>query len=203
MPYVYRHIRLDKNEPFYIGISLGNDPSYKRAYFKRKRNIIWNRIVNKSDYRVEIIFEDDCQEVIKEKEKEFIALYGRIDKGLGTLCNMTDGGDGTIGREVEDHVREAVRNASRNRPTSQKQKQVVGDRYRGKSGILHNRSKPVYCKEDDLYFGSTSELSKNLGINPGTVRYYINNNKKYKNKSYVYCKKEEIILERLHFEVKI
>ena len=29
MAYLYRHIRLDKNEPFYIGI--GSDTNFKRA----------------------------------------------------------------------------------------------------------------------------------------------------------------------------
>jgi hypothetical protein len=33
MAYVYRHIRLDKNEPFYIGV--GSDSNYSRAFTKR------------------------------------------------------------------------------------------------------------------------------------------------------------------------
>jgi hypothetical protein len=92
--YVYRHIRLDKNEPFYIGI--GNKVNYARAYEKdpSKRNIIWNRIVSKSDYEVDIIFDELTKDEASEKEKEFISLYGRIDLETGFLCNMTDGGDG-------------------------------------------------------------------------------------------------------------
>ncbi len=105
MPYVYRHIRLDKNEPFYIGLSLKDDNSYSRAYSKKRRNVIWNRIVNKSEYKVEILFEDDSPEVIKEKEKEFILLYGRIDLGTGTLCNLTGGGDGSINVIVSEETR--------------------------------------------------------------------------------------------------
>ena len=31
MAYVYRHIRLDKNEPFYIGIGKDDSGEYKRA----------------------------------------------------------------------------------------------------------------------------------------------------------------------------
>ena len=34
------------------------------------------------------------------KEKEFISLYGRKDKNKGSLCNLTDGGDGCLGRIV-------------------------------------------------------------------------------------------------------
>ena len=56
MAYVYRHIRLDKNEPFYIGI--GKIPNYKRAYLKSIRNIIWKQIVAKTDYEIEILFDN-------------------------------------------------------------------------------------------------------------------------------------------------
>lgn len=96
MGYVYRHIRLDKNEPFYIGI--GSDSTYKRANDKKGRNIFWQRIVNKTDYEIEILFDDLSWEDACIKEQEFINLYGRIDKKTGTLCNLTDGGDGCLNR---------------------------------------------------------------------------------------------------------
>jgi hypothetical protein len=95
MPYVYRHIRLDKNEPFYIGI--GKDNSYKRAFEKDKRNKFWKNIVSKTNYEVEILIDDLSWEVACEKEKEFISLYGRKDLNTGTLVNLTNGGDGANG----------------------------------------------------------------------------------------------------------
>ena len=84
---VYRHIRLDKNEVFYIGI--GNE---KRPYTKKSRNKYWHNIVNKTEYRVDILFDDLSWEEACEKETEFIKLYGRKDLGKGTLVNMSDGG---------------------------------------------------------------------------------------------------------------
>lgn len=93
--YVYRHIREDKGVPFYIGI--GTDSEYKRAFSKHGRNPHWKRIVNKTSYSVDIMFETYDFDILKQKEIEFIALYGRRDLGTGTLCNMTDGGDGTLG----------------------------------------------------------------------------------------------------------
>lgn len=103
--YLYRHIRLDKNEPFYIGIGTKqNRPhphmksEYRRAFEKnRKESYIWNNIVSKTEYDVEILFESDNYEFIKEKEKEFIKLYGRINRKTGILANMTDGGEGIVG----------------------------------------------------------------------------------------------------------
>ena len=64
MTYVYRHIRLDKNEPFYIGI--GTDNNYKRAYSKNSRNIFWERVVKKTNYDVEIIMDN----LTKDKAKQ-------------------------------------------------------------------------------------------------------------------------------------
>lgn len=95
MAYLYRHIRLDKNEPFYIGI--GNDESYRRSTIKANRNTYWKNIINKTSYRIEILLDDLTWQEACEKEIEFILLYGRKDLGTGCLVNMTSGGDGTPG----------------------------------------------------------------------------------------------------------
>jgi hypothetical protein len=97
MAYVYRHIRLDKNEPFYIGI--GSDNEYKRANTNTRRNKHWINI-SKFGYEVDILFDDLTWDEACVKEKEFISLYGRKDKNKGSLCNLTDGGDGCLGRIV-------------------------------------------------------------------------------------------------------
>lgn len=95
MVYLYRHIRLDKNEPFYIGI--GSDENYKRAYQKESRNKHWKNIVAKTLYEVEILLDNLTWEEACKKEIEFIALYGRNDLKQGSLVNMTNGGDGCVG----------------------------------------------------------------------------------------------------------
>ena len=90
MAILYRHIRLDKNEVFYVGIG----ENKKRAYNKRSRSIYWKRVASTSEYEIEFVFEDLTWKEACEKEKEFIALYGRKDLGTGTLVNLTDGGEG-------------------------------------------------------------------------------------------------------------
>jgi hypothetical protein len=104
MAIVYRHIRLDKNEPFYIGI--GN--SKYRATKKDNRNEIWQNIVSKTDYKVEIIFDDLTWDEACEKEKEFISLYGRIKDG-GILANITFGGEGVVGLQQSENSKEKAR----------------------------------------------------------------------------------------------
>lgn len=104
MAYVYRHIRLDKNEPFYIGIS-NTDDGYKRAYRKTSRNNHWTNIVKSCKYEVEILMENLTVEDVKEKEKEFIKMYGRVDLKTGTLVNLTDGGDGVLNKHENAELR--------------------------------------------------------------------------------------------------
>jgi hypothetical protein len=94
MAYVYRHIRLDKNEPFYIGI--GSDNDYKRAYSTYNRNKHWQNITNKYPYEVDILLDNITSDDAKLKEIEFIKLYKRQMDG-GILCNITLGGDGVNG----------------------------------------------------------------------------------------------------------
>lgn len=87
--YLYRHIRPDYNEVFYVGI--GKD---KRAWDKRSRTKFWNSIVDKNNgnYKIEIILEDLTEDEANEKEIEFIALYGRRVNNTGTLVNIQAGG---------------------------------------------------------------------------------------------------------------
>jgi hypothetical protein len=103
MAYVYRYIRLDTNQPFYIGI--GCDNSFSRAKQLDNRSKYFNNIISKTKYEVEILLYNLTWEDAKEKEKEFIKLYGRKDNGTGILCNMTDGGDGVLGVIATDKQR--------------------------------------------------------------------------------------------------
>lgn len=93
MAYVYRHIRLDINQPFYIGVSTVNH----RKGHKWARNFMWKDIVSKTAYEIEVLFDDISLEFAYEKEIEFIKLYGRLDLCTGTLCNLTNGGVGSNG----------------------------------------------------------------------------------------------------------
>jgi hypothetical protein len=96
--FLYRHIRLDTNKPFYVGIGKkpksynGYRTEYKRAFNTSHRNVYWKNVVAKTEYKVEIIMESDNVDFIKEKEVEFISLYKRKEDG-GTLTNLTSGGE--------------------------------------------------------------------------------------------------------------
>lgn len=110
--YIYRHIRPDRNEVFYVGQGNNLDAKrmgrYARAKAKAsRRNTIWKRVVDKNDgvFIVEIMMEFADEGECNRKEMELIALYGRRDLGLGTLVNLTDGGEGCRGVIMSDAVR--------------------------------------------------------------------------------------------------
>lgn len=139
MPYVYRHIRLDKNEPFYIGI--GSKKDFYRAYEKRKRNKIWNDITSKTEYAVDILFEDISWDEACKKEIEFIRLYGRINNKTGVLCNLTDGGDGIYGAVRSLEHREKLRIANTGKVVSEGTKEKLRIANLGKKQSIETRQK--------------------------------------------------------------
>jgi hypothetical protein len=175
---LYRHIRTDKQEVFYIGIG----ESESRANNKINRTRIWKNIAAKG-YEIEILFEDLTWEQAKEKEKEFIALYGRRDLGLGTLVNLTDGGEGTVGfrhtKETKDKCRLATSGIkhpfyNKKRPNHSKRMQGENNPCFGRVGELNPLyGKPGYWKDkaspkrvkviyDKIEFESQTALAKYL-----------------------------------------
>ncbi len=144
--YLYRHIRLDKNEPFYIGIGtkvnkksfLKVTSEYVRAYSKTRRNKIWIDIVSKTDYEVEILLESDNYEFIKQKEIEFIALYGRKNLSKGSLSNLTEGDDGNVGWVCS---KETSLKFSESR---------TGEKNYLSKPIIDTQTKEIYCNLQDL-----------------------------------------------------
>ena len=157
MAYLYRHIRLDTNMPFYIGIG----KRLERAFDTLKRSNHWNSIVSKTEYRVDILFDDLDYEEAKEKEMEFISIYGRSDLGKGTLCNKTDGGEGTIGRVVNEEERKGRSitakkalsdKAVRKKMSDSGKKKIFSESH--KKNISISKSYPVIDKETGMEFPS-------------------------------------------------
>lgn len=101
MAYVYRHIRLDKNQPFYIGVGTKDDGKYERSRCETRNNI-WKSISKKSKYKIEIMIDDISPKEAYAKEIELISLYGRIDLKTGILANLTIGGEGNVGFKHTD-----------------------------------------------------------------------------------------------------
>ena len=193
MAYLYRHIRLDKNQVFYVGISNANDLKYSRAYNRRHRNLHWKNIVSKSDYRVDIIFDNVSWEFARNKEIEFIKIYGKSVDNEGTLCNLTSGGEGSLDlkwnesrrkkilkaitgvkRSEESKLRMAVSRKGRKLSTQHKRnisKSLINKKWsrneiEKKAEIA---SKIVINLQTGIYYNSAKEAAEIYGIKPTTL----------------------------------
>jgi len=173
--YLYRYIRLDNNQPFYIGIGTKTTKKlgfrslrseYHRA-FKKHSNKIYDKIIKKSNFVIEILVESDDYNFIKSKEKEFIEIYGRVDNFSGSLCNLTNGGDGNFGYNCSE---ETKRKISKN------------NYIKGKFGKDHPNSKRVYQYSNCGKFIKEWESVKSIGIefNPNTLKTPSFKNNKFK-----------------------
>ncbi len=173
MAVLYRHLK-PCGEVFYIG--MGKDK--KRAYTTSKRSFLWKKIVNKYGYEVQILKDDLEYEEAKELEISLISFYGRIDLKTGTLCNLTDGGEGTVGRIVTEEERENLRNKNigkkhspetiekmRSKVISENQKKIISKANKNK--ILSNETK-----------SKMSQSKKKGKPRPEHVLYILNKSKK-------------------------
>ena len=144
MAVLYVHKRIADRSVFYIGIG----KSQKRAYSTKTRNPHWHAVANKG-YEIEILFENLTWEEAKQKEIELIQQYGRRDLGLGSLVNMTAGGDGLgiVSKEVKNKMSanrkphseetnqkrlEALRKAIVGKPRSEETKAKISKGNKGK-----------------------------------------------------------------------
>ncbi len=92
--YVYTHTAIETNTVFYVGMGTNNKYKYYyRSKNKSKRSDEWKEFVKNINYnyKIDILIESDNCEFIREKEREFIKLYGRIDIGTGSLVNKDNG----------------------------------------------------------------------------------------------------------------
>jgi hypothetical protein len=155
MAVVYKHIRKDTNQIFYIGIG----KTEKRAYEKDGRNLYWNRIVNFVDYIIEIIHTNISWDEACVLEKYYIKKYGRRDLNTGILCNLTDGGDGNVNWTPSLRIAQSNRmmgKVSYNKgiPKPLEEKQKIS-KTRIDNGLAKGENNPMY--------GKTGELSPHYG----------------------------------------
>ena len=205
MAYLYRHIRLDKNEPFYIGI--GSDAQYKRANSINPRTKHWKNIISKTAYRVDIVFDDLTWEEACEKEKEFISIYKRKCDG-GILCNITLGGEGVYGLKHSEKAKElmsiqrkgrkqseeaitkrseklkGINNPNYGKQISNHQKEIIASAQRGriksdseKEAIYSKTRKKVLDMTSNKIYDSIKDAAKAFNICETTMSRWTKNSK--------------------------
>lgn len=151
---VYKHIRLDTDTIFYIGIG----KNVKRPYSKNYRNNYWHNVVNKAGYKVEILFEDLTWDEAVMKECELIKKYGRLDNKTGILVNMTDGGDGVNGYKHTEEWKSANSIRNKNKVISEEQKAIIKNYM--KNRVITNEFKTNVSKGVTRYYDEKGRKPK-------------------------------------------
>lgn len=203
MAIVYIHRRKDIQDPFLNVFYVGISKNYRRPTTKYKRNSMWNRIVKKHGYIIEVTHENICWEEACVIEIYLIAFYGRRDLGLGNLANMTEGGDGVVNyiRSEEQNKAHSLRMCGENNPMFGRSAQIgkkgfnTGKKHseETKKRISESLKKREYKMSEELKI-KLSELHKNRtgSNNPNfgrkhseeTKRRISESNKKPKKKKY-------------------
>jgi len=181
MAVVYTHKRQDTGEVFYVGIGLLKT----RAYQRKHRNEHWYNVVNKcGGFCVEIIIEDVDWTDACALEKQLISRYGRRDKGVGTLVNKTDGGEGTL-NAIWSEKQNAGRSAKlKGRVAWNKGKQMSED-FKKKIAEVSSISKRKLISVDGVVYRGLVEASEKLRVPYKTIYIRLKNNN-YPN--YIYIK---------------
>lgn len=174
MAQIYSHIRKDLNQIFYIGIELDSKTKYKKRAYSKFRSKFWKNIVNKTDYFVEIMYDDLTNESVKEFEKFLILLYGRKDKGVGNLVNLTDGGDGVLGKVTPVEVRNKISNSMKGKNKGSENPMFGKNPYKNKK---HPSSKEIINIKTEKVYNSIREVVKISKIPKTTLIRWLNNDK--------------------------
>lgn len=202
MAYVYIYLDPRSNPPFpiYVGKGKGNRSQFHKT---RANNPILKRKIDKImalglEPIIEIYKDNLTDDEALNLEIKLISEYGRIDLGTGTLCNLTEGGEGSSGRIASEETKklwseqrkgkkqtEAQYKANCNRTISEETRKKQSEANKGHSRhtpeqiqaiINHNKNKIVSDKTKELW--SNQRKGKQLGsINPAAIKVMIYNNK--------------------------
>lgn len=164
--YIYFHKRADDGVIFYVGVGVG-----RRAYRESNRSQFWKRIADKHGYIVEFPHVNISQEEAKRLEIHYISVYGRVDRGTGTLCNMTDGGDGRTGYKCTEETKEKMRKAATGVKFTEERKRRIGDKSIERKAWIsaaQKNKRPVICY--GKLYESQSAAAKKFGISCTAVK---------------------------------
>lgn len=202
--YVYEWIRLDTNEPFYIGKGKRN-----RCYkLIRDNNSHFNNIVKSIPVAVNILHDNLDEKTALGLEVWYIREYRDI---IGyNLVNITDGGEGCVikgwnhseetkkilskkmkGKEKDRECRMKISKSLKNKKHSMEHNKKVKENHADFKGRNNPRAKSVICITTGKIFFTLKDGAEYYGIkNTGHIAQCCKNKRKscgrYENKKLVW-----------------
>lgn len=131
--YIYQHRRKDTGQIFYVGKGRG-----KRCFQKSNRNKHWHHITNKTEYAVEILFENLSEELACFTEIGIITKYK--NDGI-ELCNYTIGGDGLSGHKHSEEHKKKISLSSKGKIITKEQREKISNSLKGRKLSLEHKLK--------------------------------------------------------------
>ena len=204
MAILYQHKLKNNNKIFYIGIG----KTEKRAYSRHSRNKHWKNTVNKYGYDVEILYNNLTWEEACNLEISLIKQYGRRDLGLGTLVNLTDGGEGVLGlrNKVSEETKLKISNTLKGKIVSETTRQKLSLSAKGnthcKNRIIsqetrdkisksnagkNKKGKKVLDTNTNIIYDSITIVATLFNIKNRTLAGYLDGSRKNKT-SFIYLK---------------
>ena len=162
--YVYRHIRLDTNTPFYVGKGSG------RRAFRKERNKYWKHISNKFGYKIEIILEGLEESDAFNKEKQIIRVYKEFNY---CEANLHEGGKGgTAGYKIPkeklvNRTQKGEKHPRFGKEHSDETKKAISEKLKGK---YFGKSNKQIISSDGVIYDSASEASRLLDCSRWKIR---------------------------------
>ena len=145
--YVYEWIRLDTNEPFYVGKGSGN-----RCYkLTREKNNHFNNIVKSIPVAVNILHDNLDEQTAFGLEIYYIWLYRDII-GYESMCNINDGGEGCAlcGENSYWYGKKRPEMSGENNPMNGKKRPEHSERMSGKNHPMYGKDWREGKTEEEL-----------------------------------------------------
>lgn len=140
MYFLYKHYQNGK--VFYVGIGKCKNHNgiskYHRAYSDKNRNSAWKEMA-KDGFRFEIVEESEDKKYILEREKHWIAHYGRRLDG-GQLVNILPGGNLVIEDPIKKRNRMLGNKNRLGKKFSEKTLAVLSYKSKGNKNAIGYRS---------------------------------------------------------------
>jgi hypothetical protein len=177
--YVYEHLSLKTNLPFYVGKGCG-----KRARSLCSRNDKWKTIVSEEGFKVKFLIKNIDNEFAYFIEKERIDQLKRLNI---LLCNSTNGGGSEYQytQDVKDKMSKIQMGKKHTEETKQKLSNINKNKLIPndvKEKISKTLSKKVFCEETNEYFDRVIDAAKYYGVSRYSISAVCNGTKKTLNK---------------------